>query len=201
MAPLKFVCIVSSVREGRLAERMIRLIKKQFDATIGKNGHSLTIIDPEVYDLPVLKQPLHFYQDQSKAPQNLRDLNEVVKAADAYIILTAEYNRSVPPALSNLMNHLPPPSFEYKPSALCGYSMGPHGGALACAAARPFLSEMGCIAIKPFTTIASAQKEVTEDGTTENTHIVSSLSKLLKELEWWGVATQNMRNTKGLPNQ
>ena len=64
--------------------------------------------DPEEYDLPVLKQPLHFYSDPTEAPEILRKLNEIVSGADAYLILTAEYNRSLPPPLTNLMDHLPP---------------------------------------------------------------------------------------------
>ena len=59
--------------------------------------------------MPVLKQPLHFYADSTKAPEVLHKLNEIVIKADAYLILTAEYNRSLPPALTNLMDHLPPP--------------------------------------------------------------------------------------------
>ena len=68
--------------------------------------------DPEEYDLPVLKQPLHFYADSTKAPEILHKLNEIVIKADAYLILTAEYNRSLPPALTNLMDHLPPPRYK-----------------------------------------------------------------------------------------
>ena len=69
-------------------------------------------LDPEDYDLPVLKQPLNFYDDQTKAPEVLHKLNEIVVKADAYFILTAEYNRSLPPPLTNLMDHLPPSRYE-----------------------------------------------------------------------------------------
>ena len=69
-------------------------------------------LDPEDYDLPVLKQPLHFYDDQTKAPKVLHQLNDIVLKADGYLILTAEYNRSLPPPLTNLMDHLPPPRYQ-----------------------------------------------------------------------------------------
>lgn len=191
---------MSSVRDGRMAERMRILTQKQFDEILTPKGHSIQFIDPEEYDLPVLKTPLHFYPDQSKAPESLRKLNEIVNAADAYIILTAEYNRSMPPALTNLMNHLPPPSFEYKPSGMVGYSQGNLGGAMAIAAARPFLSEMGCLPVKHFVVIPFVQKEVAEDGTTENTHIGSSLTKLFTQIEWWAQACKTQRETAGKPN-
>ena len=42
---------------------------------------------------------------------------------------------------------------------------------------------------------------VKEDGTTEDTHVVSSITKLFTELEWWGRAAKNLRDTEGKPNQ
>uniref|UniRef100_A0A7M5USV9 NADPH-dependent FMN reductase-like domain-containing protein n=1 Tax=Clytia hemisphaerica TaxID=252671 RepID=A0A7M5USV9_9CNID len=195
MVSLKIVCIMSSVRDGRMAERMRNLIQKQFNEILTPKGHTIHFVDPEEYDLPVLKTPLHFYPDQSKAPEKLRQLNDIVISADAYIILTAEYNRSMPPALTNLINHLPPPSFEFKVSGMVGYSQGNLGGVMAMTAARPFLSEMGCLPVKHFVVIPYVQNEVKEDGTTANTHIHESIKKLLNQVEWWAQAAKTQRAT------
>ena len=64
-------------------------------------------LDPVEYDLPMLKKPLHFYKDRSEAPEVLQNLNKIVENADCYLILTAEYNCTLPPALTNLMGQLP----------------------------------------------------------------------------------------------
>ena len=55
----------------------------------------------------MLKKPLHFYRDQSEAPETLINLNKIVEDADCYLILTAEYNATLPPALTNIMGQLP----------------------------------------------------------------------------------------------
>lgn len=199
MASLNFVLIGSSVREGRMGERMIKLVQAQFDAVMKPKGHSLKVVDPENYDLPLLKKPLHFYEDPSEAPEILRELSTVIKEADAYMLLVAEYNRSLPPALTNTLDHISPTNFEYKPSAMVSYSMGPRSGLFACAAGLPYLTELGCLPIKALTAIATVQKEVKEDGTTENTHIVSSLGKQFKQLEWWATACKNQRDNVGKP--
>ena len=47
--------------------------------------------------------------------------------------------------------------------------------------------------------IFQAHEEVTEDSTTENTHIASSVTKLLKEIEWWDICTKNGRDNQWLP--
>ena len=51
-------------------------------------------------------------------------------------------------------------SFEYKPSGLLGYSMGPGGGQSACVAARPFLAEMGCLPVKTMTQIGTVRMDI-----------------------------------------
>ena len=56
-------------------------------------------------NFPLLKKPLHFYKDQSEAPQLLRDTGKIIEAADAYVVVTAEYNNCLPPALTNLLDH------------------------------------------------------------------------------------------------
>ena len=80
--------------------------------------------DPRDMKFEVLKQPLHFYRDQTEAPQWLQDAGKVVADADAYLIISPEYNSTIPPALSNMMDHFPPRSYAYKPTGICTYSPG-----------------------------------------------------------------------------
>ena len=51
--------------------------------------------DPATMDIPLLKQPLHFYRDRSEAPQILRDTNALIEQTDAFCVITAEYNLQV----------------------------------------------------------------------------------------------------------
>jgi len=69
-------------------------------------------------------KPLHHYSDQTQAPDWLRDANRKVREADAVVVVSAEYNHSIPPALSNLLDYFPGSSFAYKPSGIVCYSMG-----------------------------------------------------------------------------
>ena len=48
--------------------------------------------------------------------------------SDGFLIVTPEYNCSLPPALTNLLDHFPPASFRHKPASIAAYSMGPFGG-------------------------------------------------------------------------
>ncbi len=72
----------------------------------------------------LLKNPLHFYKDRSEAPQWLIDANEKLIVADAFLIITPEYNSTIPPALSNMLDHFPPSSYAYRPTGIVNYSVG-----------------------------------------------------------------------------
>ena len=71
----------------------------------------------------MVKQPLHFYPDQSAAPQWLRDAHDKILAADGFLVISAEYNCTIPPALTNMMDHFSPASYANKPCAIATYSV------------------------------------------------------------------------------
>jgi len=119
------VCVVlGSVREGRLGLRVARLLVSRLTSL----GAEATLLDPLEVNPPLLQQPLHFMKDQSAAPQWMHDTHKIIQESDGFLIVTPEYNCSLPPALTNLLDHFPPASFRHKPASIVAYSMGPFGG-------------------------------------------------------------------------
>merc|ERR550517_1680040 len=136
------VCVVlGSVREGRLGLRVARMIINNLQQL----GARATLLDPLEINPPMLQQPLHFMKDQSQAPQWMLDTHKVIQEADGFVVVSPEYNCSLPPALTNLLDYFPPASFRHKPVSIAAYSMGPFGGIRAAQLARPFLSELGLV--------------------------------------------------------
>ena len=85
----------------------------------------LFILDPEVMPFELLKRPIfHYPPERPGAPDWLIEAEKKVKAADAYVIVSGEYNHSIPPALSNMMDHFGGSSYAYKPSGIVCYSPG-----------------------------------------------------------------------------
>ena len=85
----------------------------------------LFILDPEVMPFELLKRPIfHYPPERPGAPNWLIEAEKKVKAADAYVIVSGEYNHSIPPALSNMMDHFGGSSYAYKPSGIVCYSPG-----------------------------------------------------------------------------
>ena len=72
----------------------------------------------------MLRQPLHFLPDRSAAPEWLRDADRAIAAADGFVVVTAEYNCGLPPALTNMLDHFPPASYRHRPVGIACYSLG-----------------------------------------------------------------------------
>merc|ERR1719495_1867335 len=106
--------VLGSVRDGRMGLRVARMITKQLE----KDGAKPTLLDPLEVGAPLLAQPLHFMKDQSQAPQWMVDTHKIIQESQGFVIVTAEYNCSLPPALTNLFA-----SFRHKPVSIAAYSM------------------------------------------------------------------------------
>jgi len=195
---MKFVAILGSVREGRQADNVLKYFTCKFNELLAPKGHTFEIVDPAKVDLPLLKCPLHFYQDPAQIPENLKALNEVVMSADAYIILTPEYNRNMPPALVNLLDHLPPKSMSHRASGIISYSMGQAGSMSVVHALMPLLWEFGAFPVNPSVNIKQVHTEISGDGTTDNGHLDSSMKKMFNQLEWYAASYKEGR-AKGVP--
>ena len=157
------------------------------------------VADPEVLDLPLLKKPLHFYKDRSEAPQVLHDVDKLIKECDGFVIVSAEYNQSLPPALTNTIDHFPPASYRHRPAGVVLYSAGRFAGVRAGVIIRAFLSEIGTLHIPATFTIGQVQNAFSEDGVPADDRTKESATRMLNELDWYAHAISEYKEKHGLP--
>ena len=103
-----------------------------------KVNHSAELIDPLDFDLGSIFEP-HFVYARDNAPAQLQSLAEKIAAADRYIMVSPEYNHSMSPALTHLLNHFGSSLLSYKPSTIVTYSAGHWDGARAAVGMHTFL--------------------------------------------------------------
>lgn len=161
--------------------------------------HHYLFPDPEQLDLPLLKKPIHFYKDRTQAPKVLQDTVKVIEAADAFVTITAEYNHSMPPALTNMLDHFPISAYKYRPAGIVCYSAGSFGGVRAAMQARMIHGELGTPTVQSLFAIPKVQHALSPEGEPLNDHMDSGAEKLIKELSWYAQALKNHRDTVGLP--
>jgi chromate reductase len=98
----------------------------------------------ELHEIPIASLPVYNHDLDEDYPQEAKDLKSGVESADAVILVTPEYNRSIPGALKNAIDWASRPwgrnSFAGKPSAVIGTSPGSIGTAVAQQHLRGILS-------------------------------------------------------------
>ena len=185
--PLNIAVFYGSVRSQRQGIKAARFIVKQCEG----RGHEVCLIDPLEYPLPLLDKMYKEYKPD-EAPEVLQKLAGIVILADAYIVVSGEYNHTAPPALVNLMDHFLEEYFQ-KPSAIMCYSAGPFGGVRAAMTLRVMLAEMGTSSIPSILPIPKVQSAFDDDGAPVDENYPRRAARFLDELEWYAYAMKAAR--------
>ena len=189
---MNITVLYGSVRESRQGIKAAKFIVKQLQA----RKHKVTLIDPLQEKLPLLKKMYKEYP-KGKAPKNLERLAILYKKTDAFVIVSGEYNHSIPPALSNLIDHFLEEYFG-RPSAIVCYSAGRFGGVRAAMQLRAMLCEVGMPSIPSLFPIGKVQDSFDQEGNSLVEHYNKAIDKFLDELEWYAKALKEQRK-KGVP--
>ena len=190
--PLKIVVFVGSVRSDRQGIKAARFVRRSLAA----RGHDITIVDPMELRLPLLDRMYKEYE-KGKAPAALENLATLYRAADAFVVVSGEYNHSIPPALSNLLDHFLEEYF-FRPSAIVCYSAGAFGGVRAAMQLRAMLCELGMPSISSLFPIPRIQTALGPDGQPADSDFDRRFNRFAVELEWYADALRERRN-KGVP--
>lgn len=125
---------------------------------------------------------------------------EKIESADCFIFVTSEYNRTLPPALTNLMDHFPPSLFHHRPSAIVSYSVGSKGGIVANMDLRGFLCEFGCAPIPMNLTIGDVSTRLSEEGNvTDDEELSKKGKKMVDQLAWYARALKDAKVDRPVP--
>ena len=132
MTTFKVGYLIGSLATGsinrKLAKALIRLAPESLQFT----------------EIPFGDLPLYSYDYDPDYPAVARTFKAAIKASDAILFVTPEYNRSIPGGLKNAIDWASRPygtnAFTRKPSAVIGTSPGAIGTAVAQQSLRSVLS-------------------------------------------------------------
>ena len=190
--PLTIPVILGSVRTDRIGIRAARFLIAQLEA----RGHAAPLVDPAELKLPLLDRMFKEYP-AGAAPEPLQQLAELYRRSDAFLVVTAEYNHGVPPALSNTLDHFLD-EYYWRPSAICCYSAGQFGGVRAAMPLRAMLAEMGMSSIPSLLPIPRLQTVIDGQGIATEPWLAPAAARFLDELEWHAEALRDRRQ-RGTP--
>ena len=111
------------------------LAKGSINRTLAQALIRLAPDDLEFTEIPIRDLPLYNHDCDADYPSEARALKQSIESVDAVLFVTPEYNRAIPGGLKNAIDWASRPwgenSFEGKPSAVIGGSIGAIGTAVA----------------------------------------------------------------------
>jgi len=130
------------------------------------------------------------YNPDIPVPKNVQEFKDRIKAADAILFSTAEYNYSVPGALKNAIDWASRPygdnSFEGKPAAIMSESIGMNAGSKAQYHLRQMMVPINVHVLnRPEMMVPNAKEKFDENGNLTDEYTKEKIKELLEALVKW----------------
>jgi len=194
--PNRILVFYGSYRSDRMGIRLADFIV----ARLKSRGEDVELIDAKAIDLPMLDR-MYKEHEPGSAPPAMEELAGKIKAADAFVFVTGEYNWGMQPGLKNLTDHFLEEWF-WRPAAIASYSAGKFSGVRAATTWHATLAEMGMVVIS--STLAVGPIGETLDASGEPTGksgevLVRFFDRFADDLAWWAEAAKAQRAKRPPP--
>ncbi|MFE9553083.1 NADPH-dependent FMN reductase [Streptomyces sp. NPDC006692] len=184
-APLKLTVVVASNREGRFAPVVADWFLARAREHFG--------LDVEVLDLAEAELPTTISHSPSPAvAAQLSVITPKLAGADAFVVVTPEYNHSFPASLKNLIDwHYV--QWQAKPVGFVSYG-GISGGLRAVEQLRQVYAEMHAVTVRDTVSFHNAHGLFDEDGEhREPSQADAAAKKMLGQVAWWAHALRDAK--------
>jgi len=156
----------------------------------------------EIFDLPGI--PPFNQDDERNPPPRVVELKRSIRSSDAILLVTPEYNYSIPGVLKNAIDWASRPygdnSWDGKPVAVMGASLGALGTARAQYHLRQVLMALNMSAVnRPEVLISSAAERFDEQGNLKDENTAKHIRNLLVALVEWAQQLDRGQRTAAGP--
>ncbi|HEU5155914.1 MAG TPA: NAD(P)H-dependent oxidoreductase [Streptosporangiaceae bacterium] len=180
-AALRVAVIVGSTREGRTGG----VIAHWFVPEVrGRDGIEPATIDLVDFDFPAR------YPD--RATPQMRRFTALIGEADAFVVITPEYNRSFPASLKQAIDYAYD-EWQAKPVGFVAYGCG-SDGVYAVEQLRTVFTELHAVTVRDCVRFDLLKSGFGGDGHPVAADGARQAAKtMLDQLEWWGRALRDAR--------
>ncbi|GHH39131.1 NADPH-dependent FMN reductase [Streptomyces umbrinus] len=186
--PLRIAVIVGSNREGRfgpvVAEWLLGRIRDRADLAVD-------VVDTADVHLPTALS----YSPSAEVAAELGKVTPHLAAADAFVVLTPEYNHSFPASLKTLIDwHFH--EWRAKPVAFVSYG-GLSGGLRAVEQLRQVFAELHAVTVRDTVSFHNAGASFDDQGRHKDPSAPDAAAKvMLDQLAWWGLALREAKSVR-----
>lgn len=178
MDKIRVLGICGSLRKGSYNRMLMKVAAEELP-----EGMTLEVAD-------IGKIPAYDTDEEGHPPESVKTLREQIRGADALLVVSPEYNYSIPGVLKNAIDWASRPPqenpFRDKPLAIMGASMGMLGTARMQYHLRQVAVFLDMHVLnKPEVMVASAQTKFDENGKLTDEKTRELVHKLMVALAGW----------------
>lgn len=190
-SPFTLAVIVGSVREGRYGRRVADWFMGEVDR---RDDVKVDLVDLADTPLPVVQQAHPVPTGEYTSPE-VRAFARRIGAADAYVVVTPEYNHSFPGPLKLAIDSVHP-EWAAKPVGFVSYG-GVAGGLRAVEHLRAVFAELHAVTVRETVNFYLFDNPLDEHGRPHAEDLGeatrTAAERLLKQLAWWAYALRAAR--------
>jgi NAD(P)H-dependent FMN reductase len=190
----KLQIIIGSTRPNRAADKVAPWV---IDRAMSHPAFDVEVLDLRDWPLPIFAEnfdTIGDINDPTYSDPAVRRWNHKIKEADAYLVITPEYNHSVPGVLKNAIDNVWVSfAFRNKPIVAVGYSGGIAGGVRAIEHLAQIAIEAELVPIRAAVVIPRVAEAFDDGGLPIDPVTDVSLGVALDDLAWWSAALERAR--------
>lgn len=186
----RIAIITGSTRPGRKSLTVAHWVH---EAASRRTDAEFDIVDLVEHDLPHLDEPVAAAMSDDYRHPRTRRWSSTIAAYDGFVVVTPEYNHSMPGVLKNAIDHLYT-EWHDKSAGFVGY--GTHGATRAVEQLRLVMAELQVadvraqVALSLFTDFAGAELA-------PGSHQAAALATTLDQVVRWADALAPLRHSQG----
>lgn len=185
---LNLKIIIASTRPGRKGPVMAAWI---YNLAKNNPAYAVTLLDLAIINLPFLDEP-HHPRFKKYEKDHTKNWSKIVDNADAFIVVTPEYNYGYPATIKNALDFLYN-EWCYKPMAFVSYG-GVGAGTRSVQMLKQVATALKMMPIPESVNLPFFTKYINEqDVFVPDEEVIKSAEMMLAELAKWGKALKTMR--------
>lgn len=192
---MKVQIIIGSTRPERQSDKLAKWVANHAGQLEDTQAE---IVDLRDYDLPLLDEPISPQYNPGRTPSPIaKKWLDKLAEADAYVLVTPEYNRSTSGVLKNALDYVDF-QLQNKPVALVAH--GSSGGGQAVGHLRGIVSGLLTVTVPQavyfahrVSEVISEEGEIAEELANNPGGPKSALDSMLSSLKWYSDALADAR--------
>lgn len=181
---IRVAIIYGSVREGRLCDRLVDWVRERMAM---QHEFEVDLIDP--------RRHVPGWKESASRESDLAQLRMRIGQADAFIVVTPEYNHGYPAALKEVIDAAYR-EWNAKVAGFVSYG-GMSGGIRAVEQLRQVFAELHVATVRDGVSFSNVWDRIGADGKLMSTEPdEAAFKRMAIQLHWWARALRDARSTE-----